>query len=105
MQIIGYIVLLLPLAFGLAGLEFLMSKLGGIFPRTAHLFSEGAIMLAAVAGALSCWNLIEKPFKHDAIERTLNDIHLEITSIKSEIESLRFEGINITKEPPMNWGD
>ncbi len=65
MKILAYIVVLFPIAFGLAGLEFLMSGWGGIFPRAAQLFSEGGMILAAVAGALSCWNLVERPFKHE----------------------------------------
>ena len=64
------------------------------------------VVLFGIAGQLD--KIINPPRRKSYlsnIEKKLDDIYSGVASIKSELESLRLEGITITKEPPMDWGD
>lgn len=61
------------------------------------------VVLFGIAGQLN--KIVNHQSYLSNIEKLLDDIHSEIVSIKGEIESLKFEGITISKEPPIDWGD
>jgi len=65
MWIILYMIVLAPIAIGLGGVEAWTASRGEVWARGGELFAHGAMTLAAVAGGLSVWNLVERPFKRD----------------------------------------
>jgi hypothetical protein len=56
-------VMLAPIAFGLSSVEMMVADKGSLWVRWSEMFSQGAMTLAAVAGGLSVWNMVEHPFR------------------------------------------